>query len=190
MGKLVVSEFVSLDGVFEDPGGVEGFKHGGWTFRFDRGAEGDQFKLDELRAADVLLLGRVTYDGFAAAWPAMESSAGEFGVKMNAIPKYVVSGTLERADWNNSTVIAPGDAIDRIAGLKDEIAGDILVAGSGQLVRSLMRAGLVDEYRLMLFPIVLGTGKQLFEGSDEPASLRLLSVREAGDSLILTYEPR
>jgi dihydrofolate reductase len=190
MGKLVVSEFVSLDGVFEDPGGAEGFRHGGWTFKFDRGAEGDQFKLDELRAADALLLGRVTYDGFAAAWPAMESSAGEFGVKMNAIPKYVVSGTLQLAEWNNSTVIAPEAAIDQISGLKEQVSGDILVAGSGQLVRFLMQAGLVDEYRLMVFPVVLGSGKQLFDGSDTPASLRLVSAQEAGDSLILTYVPR
>ena len=190
MGKLVVSEFVSMDGVFEDPGGAESFKHGGWTFKFDRGPEGDEFKLEELRAADALLLGRVTYEGFAAAWPAIEATAGEFGERMNAIPKYVVSGTLEHADWKNSTVLGPERALEEIAQLKGRLAGDVLVAGSGQLARSLLAAGLVDELRLMVFPVVLGTGRRLFEGFEAPVTLRLASAREAGDSLILTYVPR
>jgi dihydrofolate reductase len=190
MGKVVVSEFVSVDGVFEDPGGAEGFEHGGWTFKFNRGPEGDAFKVDELRAAEVLLLGRVTYDGFAEAWPKMEETSGEFGPKINSMRKVVVSGTLERADWRNSTVIAPDGAMDEIAQLKKDVDGDILVNGSGQLVRALAEAGLVDEYRLMVFPIVLGTGKRLFEGTGAPADLRLQSVQEAGDSLILTYVPR
>lgn len=190
MGKVIVSEFVSIDGVFEDPGGAEGFEHGGWTFKFDRGPAGDRFKLDELRAAGALLLGRVTYEGFAAAWPAMEESTGEFGAKMNAIPKYVVSGTLASADWKNSTVIRPEGAIDEIAGLKARVDGDILVAGSGRLARSLIEAGLLDELRLMVFPVVLGTGKRLFEGSPGPASFRLAASQDAGDALILTYVPR
>jgi len=190
MGKLVVSEFVSVDGVFEDPGGAEGFERGGWAFQFDRGPEGDKFKLDELIAADALLLGRVTYDGFAAAWPALEETGGEFGRMMNSIPKYVVSGSLHSADWKNSSVIRPHQAMGEIGRLKRELDGDLLVAGSGQLVRALTAAGLVDEYRLMVFPIVLGAGKRLFDGSAAPTNLRLASTQEAGDSLILTYVPR
>ena len=189
MGKLVISEFVSVDGVFEDPGGAEDFEHGGWSFKFNRGPEGDQFKVEELMASEVLLLGRVTYEGFADAWPKMEHTSGPFGPKINSMRKAVVSGTLERADWRNSTVIAPDGAMDEIAKLKGEVDGDILVNGSGQLVRALAEAGLVDEYRLMVFPIVLGTGKQLFEGTGTPANLRLASAQEAGDSLILTYVP-
>jgi dihydrofolate reductase len=188
MSKLVVTEFVSLDGVFEDPGGAEGFEHGGWSFQFNRGPEGDKFKGDELMAAGAQLLGRVTYQGFAAAWPKM--GGDPFGDKMNSMPKYVVSSTLEQAEWENSTVIDGGDAMERIAGLKQEVDGDILVAGSGQLVNGLTDAGLVDEYHLMVFPIVLGAGRRLFDGTSSPAKLRLVGSQEAGDSLILTYVPR
>src|ERR1700736_5972895 len=145
MARLVVSEFVSVDGVFEDPGGAEGFEHGGWVFKFDRGAEGDRFKLDELMAADAQLLGRVTYEGFAAAWPKM--GGDPFGEKMNSMPKYVVSSTLQSADWENSTVIDGDGAMERIAELKQEVQGDLLVAGSGQLVRGLTGAGVVDGKR-------------------------------------------
>src|SRR4051794_35779108 len=149
MGKVVVTEFISLDGVFEDPGGGEDFEHGGWTFKFDRGEDGDKFKFDELMAADAQMLGRVTYEGFAAAWPSMSDDVG-FADKMNAMPKYVVSRTLKQADWNNSTVIRD-DVPGEVARLKDEVDGDIVVAGSGQLVRTLMEHGLIDEYRLMVF---------------------------------------
>lgn len=187
MGKLVVTEFVTVDGVFEDPGGAEDFEHGGWSFQFDRSAEGDQFKLDELMAADAQLLGRVTYDGFAQAWPKMRGN--QFGEKMNSMPKYVVSNTLESADWENSKVIRGEGAMDEIAGLKQQLDGDILLAGSGQLARSLTDAGLVDEFHLMVFPIVLGTGKRLFDGVDTAAKLRLQSTQTAGDALILTYVP-
>ena len=187
MGKLVVTEFVTLDGVFEDPGGAEGFEHGGWSFQFKRGPEGDQFKVDELMAADAQLLGRVTYQGFAAAWPNM--AGGPFGEKMNSMPKYVVSSTLETADWENSTIIN-GDAMERIAALKQELDGDILVAGSGQLVSGLTEAGLVDEFHLMVFPVALGKGRRLFEGLSSLAKLRLASTQEAGDALILTYVPQ
>ena len=187
MGKLVVTEFVTLDGVFEDPGGAEGFEHGGWSFQFDRSPEGDKFKFDELAAADAQLLGRVTYQAFAAAWPNM---AGDpFGDKMNSMPKYVVSSTLETADWENSTIIN-GDAMERIAALKQELDGDILVAGSGQLVSGLTEAGLVDEFHLMVFPVALGKGRRLFEGLSSLAKLRLASTQEAGDALILTYVPQ
>jgi dihydrofolate reductase len=188
MSKLVVTEFVSLDGVFEDPGGAEGFEHGGWSFQFNRGPEGDKFKVDELTAAGAQLLGRVTYEGFAAAWPKM--GGDPFADKMNSMPKYVVSSTLEQADWENSTVIDGDNAMERIAGLKQEVDGDILVAGSGALVKGLTDAGLVDEYHLRVFPIVLGTGRRLFDGTSSPAKLRLASTQETGDALILTYVPR
>jgi dihydrofolate reductase len=160
MGDVVVTEFITLDGVIEDPGGGEkSFEHSGWEFQFDRGEEGNQFKDSELMAADAQLLGRTTYEGFAEAWPPMRAEAGEYGEKINSMPKYVVSATLadEDATWENSTVIRD-DVPATVAKLKDQIAGDILVQGSATLVRSLAEADLVDRYRLMLFPIVLGTG--------------------------------
>jgi dihydrofolate reductase len=159
MGRIVVSEFVTLDGVVEAPGGGEEFEHAGWSFEFDRGAEGGKFKFDELMAADAQLLGRITYRGFAEAWPSM-TDMGEFGEKMNAMPKYVVSSTLtaEEANWNNSTVVPGDDLAGGVSLLKEQIAGDILIAGSAQLVRGLMELELVDELRLMVFPIVLGSG--------------------------------
>lgn len=190
MSRVVVSEFVSLDGVTEDPGGSEGFEHGGWTFQFDQGLEGGKFKLDELVAADALLLGRVTYQGFAAAWPSTEG-AGEFGDKMNAMRKYVVSGTLTeaKATWNNTTVIR-GDVGAEVAKLKAEPGGDLLVGGSGQLARTLMGLGLVDEYHLMVFPIVLGSGKRLFAEVNGAPKLSLVDAKTSGAGvLLLTYQP-
>jgi dihydrofolate reductase len=160
MGQIVVTEFVSLDGVFEDPGGAEGYAHGGWTFTFDQGEDGPRFKLDELTMADAQLLGRVTYEGFARAWPSVTDTAG-FADKMNGMPKYVVSSTLTDPAWNNSAVIG----LDDVPALKDRYPGDILVAGSGQLARGLAGRGLVDEYRLMVFPVILGQGKRLFDGA-------------------------
>jgi dihydrofolate reductase len=183
MGRIVVSEFVTLDGVMEDPGGSEGSPHGGWAFKFERGEEGDAFKYDELAAADALLLGRKTYEGFAAAWPRMNED--EFGRKMNSMPKYVVSRTLTDPDWTNSTVLA-GDPVEEIARLKQEV-GEILVAGSGQLVNTLYAHGLVDEYRLMVFPIVLGGGRRLFGESGAQTSLRLVEVKPAADTLLVRY---
>ena len=185
MAKVVVSEFVTLDGVAEDPGGAEGFERGGWAFRFDRGPEGDRFKLDEVMASDALLLGRVTYEGFAEAWP---SRTGEFADKFNGMRKYVVSTTLQEPVWNNSTVIA-GDVADRIAELRRGPGGDVLVNGSMQLVRTLIEHDLVDEYRLMVFPVVLGAGRRLFADPTDSAALRLLDARRAGECLILIYEP-
>src|SRR5213076_1721479 len=135
MGKLVVTEFISIDGVIEDPGGAEDFAHGGWVFQFERGEEGNKFKLDEVLEAEAQLLGRVTYEGFAAAWPEREDEAG-FAKKMNEMPKYVVSTTLERPDWQNTTVLS-GDPASAIAALRDEVDGVILVAGSATLVRTL-----------------------------------------------------
>jgi dihydrofolate reductase len=182
VSKLVVSEFVTVDGVFEDPGGGEGSPYGGWAFQFERGPEGDKFKLDEVMAAGALLLGRVTYEGFAAAWPKM-ADANPFGEKMNGMPKYVVSSTLRDPEWNNSTVID----VDRVAALKDEVEGDLLVNGSGALTRALAERGLIDEYRLMVYPIVLGQGKRLFDGLGMSRRLRLVASEPAGETVILTF---
>src|SRR5437764_14049681 len=134
MGRIVVTEFVSLDGVVEDPGGSEDYKHGGWTFEIDRGDEGDKFKLDEAFDSDALLLGRVTYEGFADAWPSRE---GEFADKFNSMPKYVVSSTLRSAEWTNSTVL-DGDVAERVSRLRREQEGTIVVHGSGRLVQALL----------------------------------------------------
>jgi dihydrofolate reductase len=190
MGRIVVSEFVSLDGVMEDPGGSEGTRNAGWTFRFDRGSEGDRFKLDEVLDAEALLLGRVTYEGFAKAWPTMEDPVG-FAAKMNAMPKYVVSNSLSDADaaWHNSKVVR-GDAATELRALKDAVAGDLLVAGSASLVQTLVEHGLVDEFRLMVFPIVLGSGKRLFGDVSEAPVLALDGVSTIGAGIvILTYHP-
>ncbi|HEX6702010.1 MAG TPA: dihydrofolate reductase family protein [Gaiellaceae bacterium] len=176
MGKLVVTEFVSVDGVFEDPGGSESFEHGGWTFEYDRGDDGNSFKLDEVNEAQVQLLGRVTYEGFAAAWPSRE---GPFADKLNSDPKYVVSTTLEDPQWQNTTVIG-GDVANAISKLKDETEGVILVAGSGTLVRTLLEADLVDELRLMVFPTILGRGKRLFPDGIDRLKLKLAETRTVG----------
>ena len=185
MGKVVVSQFISLDGVVEDPGGAEEFDRGGWAFKFDRGPEGDKFKLDEVMASEALLLGRVTYEAFAKAWP---SRSGDFADKFNGMPKYVVSTTLKDPEWNNSTVIE-GDVAEAVAELKRDVDGDILVNGSVQLVQTLMEHDLVNEYRLMVFPTVLGAGKRLFGETGDAAALRLVDAKPAGETLILIYEP-
>jgi dihydrofolate reductase len=188
MGKIVVTEFVSLDGVIEAPGGGEDYKHAGWTFEIDRGEEGDKFKLDELVEAEAQLLGRVTYEGFAAAWPTMEDGAG-FAEKMNGMPKYVVSSTLEEASWSNST-IRRGDLADEVAKLHREIDGVILVAGSAQLVQGLLEHDLVDELRLMVFPVLLGEGKRLFGDVTAKKPFNLVDSKTLGAGVaLLTYEP-
>ena len=176
MGKLVVTEFVSIDGVFEDPGGAEDYEHGGWTFEYDRGEDGNKFKMDELMEADVQLLGRRTYDGFAAAWPSRE---GPFADKLNNDPKCVVSNTLTHPEWQNTTVIS-GDVVDGISRLKVETEGTILVAGSGTLVRTLLAADLVDELRLMVFPTVLGRGERLFPDGIDRLKFKLAESRTVG----------
>jgi dihydrofolate reductase len=190
MGKVVVTEFITLDGVIQAPGGGEGFKHDGWSFKFNRGDDGNKFKVDELQAADAQLLGRVTYQGFARAWPNM--TGDPFGEKMNSMPKYVVSSTLSDADasWTNSTVIR-NDVVNQIARLKDKVEGDILVAGSARLVQFLAEHDLVDEYRLMVFPVALGTGKRLFADLKAPTTLRLVDTKPVGPDgvVILTYQP-
>jgi dihydrofolate reductase len=188
MSRIVVTEFVSLDGVMEDPGGAEGTKNGGWTFKFERGPEGGKFKFDELMGADALLLGRVTYQAFAAAWPGM--GGDEFGDRMNSVPKYVVSSTLAdtEATWGNTTVLR-GDVVAEITKLKSGTGGDLLVEGSSQLVHTLAEHGLVDEYRLMVFPIILGSGKRLFPDADMVSELTLTSHVAEGGTLLLTYQP-
>jgi dihydrofolate reductase len=177
MGKLVVTEFVSIDGVFEDPGGSEDYEYGGWTFEYDRGDDGNQFKLDELMEADAQLLGRVTYEGFAAAWPSRE---GPFAEKLNNDPKYVVSTTLTQPEWQNTTVIS-GDVAGSVAKLKEETDGTVLVAGSGTLVETLLGADLVDELRLMVFPTILGSGQRLFPDGIGRLKLKLTDDRGVGD---------
>jgi len=187
MGKIVVTEFVSLDGVVEDPGGAEDYKYGGWSFEFERGADGDGFKLDEARASAALLLGRVTYAGFADAWPSRE---GEFADKFNSMPKYVVSSTLQQPEWANSTVVDPDDLVETVSKLRDEADGDVVVHGSAHLVQALIAQDLVDELRLMVFPVVLGTGKRLFGDPGEKKTLRLVDCKVVGDGVvILTYAP-
>jgi dihydrofolate reductase len=185
MAKIVVTEFVSLDGVMQAPGG-EDFKYPGWTFEFDRGDDGNQFKLDETMEADALLLGRITYESFAGAWPSRD---GEFADKFNTMPKYVVSSTLVDPEWNNTTVLK-GDAAEEAAKLKEELDGVIQVPGSLRLGQALLEGDLVDQQNLMVFPVALGTGRRLFGEMDERKDWKLTESRPVGpDSvLVLTYE--
>jgi len=186
MGRIVVTEFISLDGVVEDPGGAEDFKYGGWSFEVSRGEEGDQFKLDETRNADALLLGRRTYEGFADAWPSRE---GEFADKFNSMPKYVVSSTLKEPEWTNSTVLGD-DLAGEVSRLREQHDGDIVVHGSAQLTQALIEDGLVDELRLMVFPVVLGSGKRLFGETGDKQPLKLKDSKTVGDGVsIQIYQP-
>jgi dihydrofolate reductase len=185
VGRIIVTEFVSLDGVMEDPGGSEGARHGGWSFEVNRGPEGDQFKLDETLETEALLLGRVTYEGFAAAWPSRE---GEFADKFNTMPKYVVSSTLTEPEWANSTVLN-GDVLHEVARLKKERDGNIVVHGSARLVQTLVENDFVDELRLMVFPVVLGSGKRLFGETTDKKRLRLVDSKIVGDGVaVLIYQ--
>jgi dihydrofolate reductase len=184
MGRIVVTEFISLDGVVEAPGGGEDYKYGGWSFEINRGDEGDQFKLHETLASDALLLGRVTYEGFAKAWPSRE---GEFADKFNDMPKYVVSSTLENPDWTNSTVIG-GNLAEEVPKLKERHGGDIVVHGSPSLVQTLIDEDLVDVLHLMVFPVVLGSGKRLFGETGDKKALKLTDSKIVGDGVaILVY---
>jgi dihydrofolate reductase len=186
MGKIVATEYVSLDGVVEAPGGGEEFEHAGWSFEVDRGEEFEKFKLDETLKSEALLLGRVTYEGFAVAWPSME---GEFADRFNAMPKYVVSSTLkEPLDWTNSMVLE-GDVVEEVSRLKQTPGGDIVVHGSPQLVQTLLDHDLIDELRVMVFPVDLGTGKRLFGDANRKKRLRLTDSKVVGDGIaILVYE--
>ena len=187
MRRIVVTEFISLDGFMQDPGGSDKTERGGWAFKIQRGPEGDRFKLDELFASDAMLLGRVTYQGFAAAWPAMTN---EFADKMNGMPKYVVSTSLEHGTWNNTSVIR-ANVVEEITRLKTLPGQDILVAGSGRLIQTLMRHDLVDEYRLMVYPLILGKGQRLFEEEGQLRALRLVEAKAVGSEGVLTliYQP-
>ena len=185
MGRIVVTEFVSIDGVMEDPGGSEDFDYGGWSFEYSRGDEGDRFKLDETMQSDALLLGRKTYEGFADAWPQRD---GEFADRFNNMPKYVVSSTLTDPEWTNTTVI-DGDLAAEVAKLRDAHDGDIVVHGSAQLAQALIENDLVDEVRLMVFPVVLGRGKRIFGETSSKKPLRLSDSKTVGDGVsILVYE--
>jgi dihydrofolate reductase len=186
MGRIVVTEFVSLDGVMEAPGGGEDFQRGGWTLDVDQGEDGARFKLEETLDAEAVLLGRVTYERFAAAWP---SQQGEFADKFNAMLKYVVSSTLQDPQWHNSTVL-DGDVVEEAAKLRQNRDGDIVVHGSARLVQTLVEHDLVDEVRLMVFPVVVGAGKRLFGDTGGTKRLRLVDARTVGDGVaILIYRP-
>ena len=180
MRRVIVSEFVSLDGVMEEPG---------WTFRFSSD-DRDRYKFDELAAADALLLGRVTYEGFAAAWPGMEEQTGEYGAWMNGYPKHVVSTTLqEPLEWRNSHLIG-GNVAEEVSSLKEQDGKDILVFGSGDLVNTLLEHDLIDEYRLMVFPVVVGKGKRLFGDGIDTKNLQLVDTKTfRSGAVVLTYKP-
>jgi dihydrofolate reductase len=186
MRKIIVSEFVTLDGVMEDPGGGDRTPHGGWSFKFGRSDDQQKFKSDELSASDALLLGRVTYQGFAAAWPTMPG-AGAYGERMNSLPKYVVSTTLAAADWNNSRLIKQNVA-EEIAKLKQQPGQDIIVFGSGKLIETLMEHGLIDQYNLLVHPVVLGGGRRLFQDGCQ-ADLKLVDTHRFENGIMaLIYQ--
>ena len=186
MGRIVVTEYISVDGVVEAPSGTEPFERVGWTDDFSRGPEGDAFKVEETMASDALLLGRVTYDAFAPVWPHVQ---GEFADKFNAMPKYVVSSTLRDPEWNNTTVLA-GDVVEEVAKLKGRHERDIVVHGSAQLAQTLIEHDLVDELRLMVYPVIVGAGKRLFADTTEKKNLRLVETRTFDDGIhVLVYRP-
>jgi dihydrofolate reductase len=194
MGRIVVTEFVSLDGVVEDPGGTGGFKHKGWSFDSDRRQEGVQsrlplevlaYLLDEALGTEAMLLGRTTYEELAALWPARD---GELADRLNAMPKYVVSSTLERPAWNNSTVLG-GDPVEEVSRLRRELGGEIVAPGSIRLARTLVEHDLVDGLRLMVYPVVLGAGERLFGELPDKKGLRLVDATTLGDGIaVLRYE--
>jgi dihydrofolate reductase len=186
MGRIVVTEYISVDGVVEAPSGTEDFERVGWIDDFSRGPEGDDFKVDETMASDALLLGRVTYDAFASVWPHVE---GAFADRFNTMPKYVVSSTLEHPEWNNTTVLH-GDVIDEVGTLKAQYMGDIVVHGSPQLAQTLIEHELVDELRLMVYPVIVGAGKRLFTETSSTKRLQLVEAKTVGDGVhILVYKP-
>ena len=191
MGTITVTEFVSMDGVMQAPGG-EDFKYKNWTFEFDRGEDGGRFKGEELYEAEAQLLGRITYESFAGAWPereSMEGEMGEFAKRMNEMPKYLVTSTITDPEWNNTQVIdGSGDVIGEVTKLKDQIDGDILVSGSRRLVHDLLENGLVDRIRLMVFPVVLGTGDKVFDDFSDKSTWKLNEANQVGSEGVLTLE--
>ena len=185
MGRIVVTEFISLDGVVEAPGG-EDFKYEGWSFAFDRGDDGNQFKLDETMESDALLIGRKTYESFAGAWPERE---GPFAEKFNSMPKYLVSSTVTDPEWNNTSVVT-GDIPAEVRKLKDEVDGIIQVPGSIRLVQELIEAGLVDEIHLMTFPVILGHGRKLFGETSDKSTWKLTDSKTVGEGIPVTIFQR
>jgi dihydrofolate reductase len=186
MGKIVVSENVSLDGVVQDPAGDEGFRVGGWVGLIKDSPQISKLALDEALGAEAFLLGRRSYDWFAARWP---SRSGELADRLNSLPKYVVSATIERPGWNNSTVLK-GDVLDEVSKLKRELNGEIDVPASFQLVHALIEHDLADELRLKIFPVVLGAGERLFGGTSDKKSMRLIDAQTVeGGIAFLTYQP-
>jgi dihydrofolate reductase len=184
MGRIIVTEFVSIDGVMEAPGGEEGYKYTNWTFEFpDEGQY--EYKLEELRETEALLLGRVTYEGFAAAWPERTDDQG-FADKFNSMPKYVVSGALQDPEWNNTTVLE-GAFPESVRQLKDQVEGNIAVHGSNMLVHGLLRNDLVDELRLMIFPVLLGTGKNVYPELEDRLVWDLADHRTYGSIVVHAY---
>ena len=185
MAKIIISENASLDGVVQDPAGDEGFRRGGWVGRITDRPEVGKLALDEALGAEAFLLGRRSYEWFAAKWP---SRSGALADRLNSMPKYVVSSTVEDPDWNNSTVLT-GDVVNEIARLKQEIDGDIIVPGSFQLLRTLIEHDLVDELRLKIFPVVLGAGERLFGETSDKKPMRLVDIQTLDDGVAyLTYE--
>ena len=185
MGKLIVSENLTLDGVIQDPAGDEGFRHGGWVGLIGNSPQLSRLALDEALGAGAFLLGRRSYEWLAARWP---SRSGELADRLNSLPKYVVSSTLEHPTWNNSTVLT-GDVVKEVAALKQQIGGDIVIAGSFQLVHTLLEHDLVDELRLKIFPVALGTGERMFGQASDKKPMRLTGTQTIGDGIAyLTYE--
>src|SRR5919198_603525 len=184
MGKIVISDNVSLDGVIQDPAGDEGFRHGGWVGLIKDRPALSKLALDEALGAEALLLGRRSYEWLTARWP---SRSGELADRLNSLPKYVVSSTLEDPDWNNSTVLT-GDVVQEVSKLKEELGGEIVVAGSIRLVRTLMENDMVGELRLMIYPVVLGAGERLFGETSDQRPVRLVETRTVDDLAYLTYE--
>jgi dihydrofolate reductase len=186
MSRIVVSQFVSLDGVIEDPVGIETLGRGGWSDRASSGEEGGKFNVDEIMDAEAMLLGRKTYDGYFAAWP---SRGGEYADKINSMPKYVVSSTLANPEWTNTTVLE-GDVPTEVRKVKERHSGGILIHGSAQLTHILIEHDLVDECRLKIYPIVVGTGKRYFGDPGRAVDMRLTESRTVGEGVvILIYEP-
>jgi dihydrofolate reductase len=184
MGRLVVTEYISVDGVVEAPSGTERFERVGWTDDFSRGPDGDEFKVDETMASDALLLGRITYEEFAPVWPHVE---GEFADKFNSMPKYVVSSTLEDPEWNNTTVLS-GDLVEEVTRLKQQYERDIVVHGSPRLAQTLIEHDLVDALHLLVYPVIVGAGKRLFDDTGETKRLQLVEARTFGDGVhLLVY---
>ncbi|BCH31403.1 pyrimidine reductase [Mesorhizobium sp. L-8-10] len=180
--KIVVTQYMSLDGVIQDPVGMEASGLGDWTGPFERGPEGDRFKHDELFGSEALLLGRTTYDSFAAVWPAVKDETG-FADRINTMPKFVVSNSLHKAEWANTTVLS-GDVVAKVKELKEMPGGDVLIYGSAALVHALARQGLVDAYSLMIYPTVLGRGKRLFPDGVQ-SMLALEDCRRLGSGIVL-----